>query len=577
MDADLKAAFVTGYERMAAWSELLDEINLYPVADADTGRNLRISMAPLKHPDQPDITQQLLLSATGNSGNIAGAFFALFISLETPDQLNLAARAGKKAARQALLDPKPGTMLSVFDALSAALDSRAEKLSGTTMALLLEDLKTAVLSTAGILPELKQADVVDAGALGMFLFFEGFLKRLFCQTDSFCSPKALFGTKITLSQHAATGFKEAYCIDTVIKPQGSFKETTKKLTLLGDNIIAVPSDGRVKIHLHASDGDRAKRKLATMGTMVRWDMEKIERQGPKNVPVPPGKVHLATDAAGSLTRSAARKLNISLLESYVILDDRAIPETLLPPDQLYGALRNGRKVTTAQASIFERHQHYESLVNRHDQVVYLCVGSIYTGNFEVASHWAMTHPSGHAMKVIDSTAASGRLGLIAHRLATLAASGGQTEEVVKQSASIISSCEEIIFLDQLKYLAASGRISKTKGFMGDLFHVKPIISPTAQGVKKIGTVKNREEQIAFALKHLKAHLGPETPGTILLEYTDNQSWVLNKAKPVIESLLPLAEFIIHPMSLTSGVHLGPGAWGIAFMPPIDTASKSGAL
>ena len=47
MDVSLRTAFATGYERMAAWADLLDDINLYPVADADTGRNLRISLAPL--------------------------------------------------------------------------------------------------------------------------------------------------------------------------------------------------------------------------------------------------------------------------------------------------------------------------------------------------------------------------------------------------------------------------------------------------------------------------------------------------------------------------------------------------
>jgi DegV family protein with EDD domain len=574
MDAELKTAFVTGYERMAAWSDLLDDINLYPVPDADTGRNLRISMAPLKRPDHQNITQQLLLSATGNSGNIAGAFFAKFVSLETPNQLGKAAKAGKEAAWQSLLDPQPGTMLSVLDALSAALDSHAEEMPSTAVPQVMENLKTAVLSTAEILPELKQANVVDAGALGMFIFFEGFLKRLFHQTNSFCSPKELFGSRIELSQVVNTAQEEAYCIDTVLQPLSNLEETTRKIADLGENVITMSDGDQMKIHLHAPDGEAAKQQIAAMGTMVRWNMEKIE---PRNAnynpaPLPDGKVHIVTDAAGSLTRSSARALNVTLLESYVVFEDRSIPETLVPRDQLYAALRNGNKVTTAQASNFERHQYYESLVNRYHKVVYLCVGSMYTGNFGVARQWAATHPAGQAMTVIDTTAASGRLGLIAHHIAQFAASGKQLKDVIQQTEAVVSSCEEIIFLDQLKYLAAGGRISKAKGFFGDLFHVKPVISPTAQGAEKIGAVKNKEDQIAFALKHLGAHLHPEAPVKIMLQYTDNQDWVLSQAKSQIESLLPLSTTIIQPMSLTSGVHMGPGTWGVAFLPQPDTIS-----
>ena len=571
MGPDLKVAFVTGYERMAGWSDLLDDINLYPVADADTGRNLRISMAPLKQPDQPDICKQLLMSATGNSGNIAGAFFSKFTDIKSLDQLNSTAKNGRDAAWKSLLDPQPGTMLTVLDALVNSLESLSEALSDNELPRIISDLKTAVLSTADILPVLKLANVVDAGALGMFFFFEGFLNQLLGQSDAYGSPKDLFGKQIEPPQIATTNQYGEYCIDTILEPEGNLNETAKKIADIGENIIAVSDGDRVKIHLHATDGDITKERLAALGTMVRWDMEKIEHRIATRplAHLSDGAVHIATDAAGSLTRSSAQALNVTLLESYVVMADRSIPETLLSPDQLYSALRNGQKVTTAQASNFERHQHYESLVDRYDRVVYLCVGSVYTGNYHVANQWADTHPAGQGMTVVDTTAASGRLGLIAHKIAQLAATGKHLNEVLRQTKQVIASCEEIVFLDQLKYLAASGRISKAKGFFGDLFHVKPIISPTASGAQKIGTVKTKEEQIDFAVKHLNARLATQAPVSIMLQYTDNKDWVLAEAKPPIAALLPQATFIIEPMSLTSGVHMGPGTWGVAYLPQAD--------
>jgi hypothetical protein len=69
----------------------------------------------------------------------------------------------------------------------------------------------------------------------------------------------------------------------------------------------------------------------------------------------------------------------------------------------------------------------------------------------------------------------------------------------------------VCFLDQLKYLAAGGRISKTKGFFGDLLHMKPIITPAATGAEKVGVVRNRDDQLAFALARLKAFSREDSP------------------------------------------------------------------
>ena len=74
-------AFAAGTERVAVWSDLLDDINVFPVADGDTGRNLIISLGPLRQPQKnPEATiHALLMAARGNSGNIAAQFFSGFL------------------------------------------------------------------------------------------------------------------------------------------------------------------------------------------------------------------------------------------------------------------------------------------------------------------------------------------------------------------------------------------------------------------------------------------------------------------------------------------------------------------
>ena len=128
------------------------------------------------------------------------------------------------------------------------------------------------------------------------------------------------------------------------------------------------------------------------------------------------------------------------------------------------------------------------------------------------------------------------------------------------------TCEEYVFLDKLQYLAAGGRLSKTGAMLGDMLNMKPVISPLPEGAKKVGTVKNQEEQVKFALTKLAATLPSDSHAMIMLEYSDNKNWVNGTVKKTVAKRYPNAEIILQPLSLTSGTHMGPGTWGIAFLP-----------
>jgi fatty acid-binding protein DegV len=95
--------------------------------------------------------------------------------------------------------------------------------------------------------------------------------------------------------------------------------------------------------------------------------------------------------------------------------------------------------------------------------------------------------------------------------------------------------------------------------------MKPIISPLADGARKMGVVRDQAGQLAFALEKLAA-LGEGKKALIMLEYTDNAAWVEGTVRPEIARRHRLAEILLHPLSLTSGVHMGPGTWAVAFLP-----------
>jgi DegV family protein with EDD domain len=229
-------------------------------------------------------------------------------------------------------------------------------------------------------------------------------------------------------------------------------------------------------------------------------------------------------------------------------------------------MRRGAKVSTAQASVFERHEHYRSALGRFSRVLYLCVGSAFTGNFREAEAWRERCDPEGRFAVIDSGAASGRLGLAALAVARYAGEARDSDEVIRFAREAAGRCREYVFLDTLRYLAAGGRLSRTSALVGDMLHMKPVISPLPEGAMKVGVVRNRAEQVKFALERMSAELGSGGRAVIMLEHTDNREWVKDEVQPEIARHWPEAELILQPMSLTSGAHMGPGTWAVAFLP-----------
>jgi DegV family protein with EDD domain len=572
MSGDFFDALRAGTERISVWADLLDSINVFPVADGDTGRNLLISLLPLKSPvrDRAVLTEKLFMSARGNSGNIAAQFFTGLLSYGDAAQFTDAVQAGTRRAWQAIADPLPGTMLSVFDGLESALkespaagpiDKEGAWISG-----ILKKLEGIVLGTTQDLPVLKNANVVDSGALGMFIFFDAFLNTLYRRDPQFAPISDMFKEHLAVKGSAAGNSESGNCVDAVVRFKNREQKSMEALSTLGVSLVSQEYGDRVKIHIHTSDQSHVRDVLSRDGSIIQWvsDDLAVQTRAFYSGHVRQA-IHIVTDAAGSVTRDDARQLNITLLDSYITVGTKDAPETYVDRAEMYQAMNKGVKVTTSQASIFERHQHYEKVVSLYGTARYLCVGTAVTGNYGVVSDWKKKHDPKDRLKVIDTGAASGRLGIIATAAARYTITAQTEKEVLDFAARAVATSEEYIFLDTLHFLAAGGRISKTNAVFGDLLRMKPVVSPTAQGAKKVAIVRNKKDQVSFAVEKLKRGIGTEDHALIMIEYTDNKERMEKEIAPLIKSLFPHAEIIIRPFSLTSGVHMGPGTWGIAFL------------
>jgi DegV family protein with EDD domain len=569
MDRNLAQALIMGAERVSAWADLLDRINIFPVADGDTGRNLKISLAPLRDLDagRERTIHRLLVNARGNSGNIAARFFSGLLTAESLKKMPEAVQLGRERAWSAVHDPKPGTILTLFDALAEFMEYAAVEPNERFASMILGRLEDAVRSTPDLLPKLKEAGVVDSGALGMFIFFEGFFDALSGSTVRRMPVTTLFSGLLSVSKSYEIEEENGYCLDVTLDAKERDGEAVRALSGIGESVVVIPGEDYVKVHLHAGDADKVRRSMESVAGIVRWFDDDLAEQVHEFKRLEMDQaIHVMTDAAGSITREDARVYGMTLLDSYVTVGDLSAPETYMQPGEVYAAMRRGVRATTSQASEYERRELYRSVMSRYERVLYVCVGSAYTGNYEAASRWKAENDPKDRFKILDTGAASGRLGSIALAVAGYSNEAESPEEVVEFAKKTVVRCDEYLFIDTLKYLAAGGRLSKTQAFFGNMLGMKPVVTPTAEGVKRASVVKNLEGQIAFALERLRGSAAPGTKPFIMLQFTDNRPLVEDAILPEIAKHYPGANIKIQPLSLTTGVHAGPGTWSIAFIP-----------
>ncbi len=567
----MRQALASGSERLAAWSDLLDRINVFPVADGDTGRNLVISLHPLKDTrrSRAELAEGLLMSARGNSGNIAAQFFQGFLGESTVGDLGAAVARGRDLAWKAVADPRPGTMLSLFDALADGWPADpGAALSDAGLDGLLDGLEEAVRSTRGQLEALEQAGVVDSGALGMFIFLDAFLNELAGRPEGLRPIAERFSGTLKVGAGYHGHGEHGFCVDAVVRADRA-PALVAELQAMGQSVVHLTQGDLVKIHLHTDDPDSIRTKLRDQADVLRFDTDDMGQQAAGFArPDLDQAIHVMTDAAGSVTRDDAIRLGMTVLDSYINVGAQSVPETHLKPEDLYAAMRSGLAVSTSQASIYERHQHYRKALGMHERVLYLCVGSVFTGNHEVVTAWKKEHDPDDRLVVIDTGAASGRLAQIALACAQASLRSDDPERVERIARRAVEASQEWIFLDQLKWLAAGGRLSKPGAFFGDLFRVKPVVSPLPEGAKKVGAVRNRAAQVDFALARLEEAHAATGPGDIMIETTDNLQWVEAEVRPRVTERFAESRIRVRPVSLTSGAHMGPGTWAVAYLPDL---------
>lgn len=300
----LKKMFLAGAASLEAKKELINELNVFPVPDGDTGTNMTLTIMSavrevnqLENPTIETLAKAIsggsLRGARGNSGVILSQLFRGFAKeIKEYNQINVTimSNAFQKAvetAYRAVMKPKEGTILTVA---RGAAEKAAQLVSETDDLIffgreVISEMERVLKHTPELLPVLKEAGVVDSGGQGLLEIVKGAYDALLGKEISFAgiSTKESAGTKINVDRVAAEDIKFGYCTEFIVMVENEYTLDTENafkgyLESIGDSIVVVSDDDIVKVHVHTNDPGLAIQKALTYGSLTSIKIDNMREE-----------------------------------------------------------------------------------------------------------------------------------------------------------------------------------------------------------------------------------------------------------------------------------------------------------
>lgn len=308
----IRKCFLAAANELASKKEWINELNVFPVPDGDTGTNMTMTMmsaakevAALETDDMKVLCKAIasgsLRGARGNSGVILSQLFRGFTrelaaaeknTVEIP-QLAAAFVRATETAYKAVMKPKEGTILTVARAMS----DKAEELQNgaTDIVAFAKDIiaagDTALQQTPELLPVLKQAGVVDSGGQGLMTVMHGAFQALsgeigevFLENfDAAQASESREAHPIDTSHLDTSEIRFGYCTEFIVNLENPLSDDEEQafksfLESIGDSIVCVASEDMVKVHVHTNDPGLAIQKGLSMGSLSRMKIDNMREE-----------------------------------------------------------------------------------------------------------------------------------------------------------------------------------------------------------------------------------------------------------------------------------------------------------
>lgn len=300
----LAKMFLAGAQNIEAKKEFINELNVFPVPDGDTGTNMSLTImsaakevTALENMDMKSLAKAIssgsLRGARGNSGVILSQLLRGFTKAVRDEKevnvkiLAAACDRAKDTAYKAVMKPKEGTILTVARGIAEKAVLLAEETDDLEVFIpaLIEEGDAVLAQTPEMLPVLKEAGVVDSGGQGLMEVIKGAYDAFLGKEIDYSAISAEgAGRGMTkVSAEATADIKFGYCTEFIIMTEREFTEKDETefkayLESIGDSIVCVADDDVVKIHVHTNDPGLAIQKALTYGQLSRMKIDNMREE-----------------------------------------------------------------------------------------------------------------------------------------------------------------------------------------------------------------------------------------------------------------------------------------------------------
>lgn len=598
----LNRALRAGIARVLSRADYLNKINVFPVPDGDTGTNMAYTMQTVattiarrldRHVGNTltQVADAALDGARGNSGAILAQFFqgvsdaAGQYRVLTTDRFARAMRAGADYARDALTDPREGTILSVLTDFAEEVERQVDRVSHRDFVALLEAglerAEASLANTPNQMELLRKAGVVDAGAQGFVDMLAGCIE--FMRSGDIRELPEAVVAEFTDDVDAEVISEEIdlthrYCTECMVLGEGvDRRKLREEISALGSSLVMAGSHRKVKIHIHVNEPDSLFEICGRYGEVTGQKADDMQAQQ-ASAHGDRAAVAVITDTGADIPEQLLESLDIHTVPLRVHFGERAhLDKVSLSSEEFYRLLAEGGvHPTTSQPPPGDFRRQFQFLGSHYGAVISVNLTAAASGTYQSAESAASRTTTDSPVIVVDSRNVSIGQGMLATYAAECVAQGMDSDQVLMALDHMIPRTFTFGVLPDLRYAVRGGRVSRAKKVVADLLHITPVLATKPDGSIGTGGVLFGREDIVgsfarFIARKAKAgvryrvgvgHCNDPQSGRALLAR-------LEGSIPEVESA-HLSE-----VGSALGVHAGPGGLVVgiqAWVPPEEAVA-----
>ena len=588
----LARALASGIHRVIDEQDLLNRINVFPVADGDTGTNLSLSLgAALPVLDDVDeahlgtllakIADALLDGSRGNSGAIIAQFFqgmsdsAGEISRFTTYTFGKAAELGSEYAHDALEDPREGTILSVISSFASSLRhqtvEKKEERFPELIARSIDAIEVALEETPKQLDVLRKAGVVDAGAKGFVTLIKGMSEFI---VDGLIAPRP--NLSLLLDENLSFGTSAEgdestfrYCTECIVSGADiDRRKLRESLASLGDSLVLAGTKRKAKIHIHVDEPETVFALARNYGDVSAEKADDMHRQH-ESSHNSARRFAVITDSAADIADEDLERLDIHMVPLRIQFGDRGyLDKVSISSTEFFDELKsNPLHPTTSQPAPGDFRRQFQFLASHFSDVLSVNITARVSGTLQAAQSAAERIEAPGRIRVIDSLSASTGQGLLAVYAAECAAAGMGANETIAEVERLIPQTKAYAIVSDLGYAVRGGRIPGYVRTIANLLGITPVIGSHPDGrVGTTGYLFGRNRRIAGFARYIARRARGDEPVAVLIGHAvcpDDAAALREQLKAELGSI---ARISICEVGTAFGVHGGPGTMVVGIQP-----------